>query len=60
MIRKGFSVRARRGEVLSFTGISHPWVRCRSRRKLSLQTTGSPEQAAIEVFALMQAARLVS
>ncbi len=56
---KGLYARARRGEVLSFTGISHPYEVPESP-ELSLQTTGSPEQAAIEVFALMQAAALVS
>jgi adenylyl-sulfate kinase len=54
---KGLYARARRGEVLSFTGISAPYEPPESP-ELSLQTKGSPEQAAFEVFAVMQAAAL--
>jgi len=56
---KGLYARARRGEVLSFTGISAPYEAPESP-DLALQTTGSPQEAAFEVLAVMQAAALVS
>jgi bifunctional enzyme CysN/CysC len=55
---KGLYARARRGEVPSFTGISAPYEPPESP-EISLQTKGSPEQAALEVFSVMQTAALV-
>jgi bifunctional enzyme CysN/CysC len=54
---KGLYARARRGELLSFTGISHPYEPPESP-ELSLSTEASPEQSALEVFAAMRAAAL--
>ena len=42
---KGLYARARRGELASFTGISHPYEKPVSP-ELVLTTTGSPEEAA--------------
>jgi bifunctional enzyme CysN/CysC len=55
---KGLYARARRGEVASFTGISHPYEPPQSP-ELSLTTTGSPEEAARELFTLLEASGLV-
>jgi len=55
---KGLYARARRGEVTSFTGISHPYEEPESP-ELSLTTTGSPEQEALDVFAVLEVAGIL-
>jgi adenylyl-sulfate kinase len=54
---KGLYARARRGELASFTGVSHPYEAPESP-ELVLTTTGSPEEAALEVLAALDAVGL--
>lgn len=54
---KGLYVRARRGELASFTGISAPYE-VPGSPELSLANAGSPEEAALEVFVAMSGAGL--
>ena len=54
---KGLYAKARRGELVSFTGISAPYEAPESP-ELSLSNEGSPEEAALEVFVAMSAAGL--
>ncbi len=54
---KGLYARARRGEVTSFTGISHPYEAPESP-ELAVTTTGTPEEAALEVLAVLEALAL--
>jgi len=56
---KGLYIRARRGELQSFTGISAPYEAPESP-ELSLANDGSPEQAALEVFVAMSNAGLLN
>ena len=56
---KGLYARARSGELESFTGISAPYE-APSAPDLSLANAGSPEDAALEALAAMEAAALVS
>jgi adenylylsulfate kinase-like enzyme len=51
---KGLYARARRGEVTSFTGISHPYEAPESP-ELALTTTGTPDEAALEVLRVLEA-----
>ena len=55
---KGLYARARRGELALFTGTSAPYEPPESP-ELVLTTAGTPEEAALEVLATMQAAGLV-
>ena len=55
---KGLYARARSGELVSFTGTSAPYEPPESP-ELVLGTTGTPEQAALEVFAIARTAKLV-
>jgi len=50
---KGLYARARRGEIAFFTGISHPYE-VPEAPDMVLETTGSPEQAAHEVVAVLE------
>jgi bifunctional enzyme CysN/CysC len=54
---KGLYARARRGDLASFTGISHPYEKPVSP-ELVLRTKGSPEQASLEVFSVLEAVAL--
>ena len=54
---KGLYARARRGELASFTGVSHPYEKPVSP-ELVLRTMGTPEQAAREVFCVLEAVAL--
>jgi bifunctional enzyme CysN/CysC len=55
---KGLYARARRGELASFTGKTAPYEPPESP-ELVLSTTGTPEQAALEVYLVAEAAGLV-
>jgi bifunctional enzyme CysN/CysC len=54
---KGLYARARRGELASFTGVSHPYEKPVTP-ELVLTTMGTPEQAAREVFSVLEAVTL--
>jgi len=56
---KGLYARARRGELASFTGISHPYEKPASP-ELVLRTKGTPEEAALEVLTVLEAVALVT
>jgi bifunctional enzyme CysN/CysC len=56
---KGLYARARRGELTSFTGISHPYEKPVTP-DLVLRTKGTPEKASLEVLAVLEAVALVS
>jgi adenylyl-sulfate kinase len=56
---KGLYARARRGELASFTGTSAPYEPPESP-ELVLTTTGTPEQAALEVFSTAVGAGLLN
>ena len=56
---KGLYARARRGELSSFTGISHPYEKPVAP-ELVLRTKGTPEKASLEVLEVLEAVALVS
>ena len=55
---KGLYARARRGELSSFTGISHPYEPPEAP-ELVLSTAGSPEEAALEVLKVLEDVELI-
>lgn len=55
---KGLYLRARRGELESFTGISAPYEVPESP-EVSVANEGSPEEAALEVFAALESSGLL-
>ena len=55
---KGLYIRARRGELESFTGISAPYEVPESP-EVSVANEGSPQEAALEVFAALESSGLL-
>ena len=56
---KGMYARARRGELAHFTGISSPYEPPEAP-ELVLTTTGSPEEAALEVLSVLEDVELIA